>query len=49
MKSSNYKEHIWINYDSNGNVINPYKLLPPLFKDVDNTDDFKCLYMLYLN
>lgn len=36
MPSHNYKNHTWIKFDENGMVINPYKLLPPLFENIDD-------------
>lgn len=33
--SLNFEEINWIQYDGNQNIINPYKLLPPLFEGVD--------------
>jgi hypothetical protein len=35
IKSLNFTNHTWIDYDDFGKVINPYKKLEPLFKDVD--------------
>ena len=29
--SLNFKDHTWVQYDENGNVKDPYKLLPPVF------------------
>jgi len=42
IKSLNYHNWCWIEKDENGLPIDPYKLLPPLFKDVENVklDDF---------
>ncbi len=38
IKSKNYPDGwIWIKKDSNGEVINPYKLIPPLYEDIDET------------
>ena len=37
IKSLNYDDGwLWIKKDENGMVINPYKLLPPLFKGIDD-------------
>ncbi len=37
IKSLNYDDGwVWIKKDGNGAVINPYKLLPPLFADIDD-------------
>ena len=33
-------EWIWIQHDESGNIINPYKLLSPLFDGVEHTEDF---------
>lgn len=38
--SLNLKNHTWIHMDENGKIINPYKMLPPLFKDIENVDNF---------
>lgn len=35
MRSCNFVNHTWINFDASGNLINPYKTLPPIFKDID--------------
>ncbi len=35
VKSLNYKDWAWVQFDSEGKVIDPYKLLPPVFQDVD--------------
>lgn len=35
IKSLNFTDQTWITYDDLGKVINPYKKLEPLFKDVD--------------
>lgn len=35
VSSLNYKNHSWINTDSNGNVKDPYKILPPIFEDFE--------------
>lgn len=40
IKSLNFQNHIWLHTDENGNTINPYKMLPPLFKDVDDDSGF---------
>ena len=32
--SLNFDEQVWIRYDDNDKIINPYKLLPPLFEGV---------------
>lgn len=41
IKSLNFDDGwIWIQNDDSGNIINPYKLLPPLFQGVENTEDF---------
>ncbi|NPA45466.1 MAG: DUF2779 domain-containing protein, partial [Chlorobi bacterium] len=37
IKSLNYKDGwIWIKRDKNGNILSPYKLLPNIFKGIDN-------------
>jgi hypothetical protein len=38
--SYNFKEKVWLEYDEIGNIINPYKQLPPLFNDIKNQDEF---------
>jgi len=35
IRSLNFTNHAWIQFDSQGNVLNPYQLLTPIFKDVD--------------
>jgi hypothetical protein len=36
IRSSNYEDGwVWIKKDANGEIINPYKLLPPLFEGID--------------
>lgn len=35
--SHNYKDWQWIRKDGSGNIIDPYKLLPPVFDDIDLT------------
>ena len=35
IKSHNYQDWVWVRYDKNGAIKDPYKLLPPLFEDVD--------------
>ncbi len=36
IKSLNYEDGwVWIKKDENGNIFNPYKLLPPLFEGID--------------
>jgi hypothetical protein len=35
LKSLNYKGWAWVQFDSVGKVVDPYKLLPPVFQDVD--------------
>lgn len=38
LRSKNYPDGwIWIKMDSNGEVINPYKLIPPLYEDIEDT------------
>lgn len=37
IKSLNYDDSwVWIKKDTNGSIINPYKLLPPLFEGIDD-------------
>lgn len=36
IRSHNYKSQSWITFDSNGYVVNPYKLLPPINFGYDN-------------
>ncbi len=37
VKSLNYEDGwIWLKKDSDGNIISPYKLLPPLFENIDD-------------
>lgn len=31
----NFSDFTWIQIGDNGKIINPYKLLPPIFKDID--------------
>jgi len=38
INSLNFKNWVWIQKDTNGKVIDPYKLLPPLFEDFDNDE-----------
>ena len=40
--SLNFKEMVWIKKDANGEIINPYKLLPNLFDDItlDNIEGY---------
>lgn len=42
IESLNYTNMIWYRLDENGKVINPYKLLEPVFSDMDEleTEDF---------
>jgi hypothetical protein len=41
IRSLNFDEGwIWIQKDDNGQIINPYKLLPELFEGVEHTEDF---------
>jgi hypothetical protein len=35
IKSLNYKGWAWVQFDAEGKVVDPYKLLPPVFQDVD--------------
>jgi hypothetical protein len=35
IKSLNFKDWTWIQRDANGNLIDPYKLLPQVFSDLD--------------
>lgn len=35
MSSHNFRNHTWINFDATGNLINPYKTLPPIFQNID--------------
>ncbi len=34
IKSLNFKNQVWVKEDSNGEIISPYKLLPPVFEDI---------------
>ena len=36
--SHNFTNQVWYNTDEQGNVINPYKLLDPVFKDMDEEE-----------
>lgn len=36
--SMNFKDKIWIEFDTDANIINPYKQLPALFDDIANMD-----------
>ena len=38
IKSLNFKDQTWIKLDENGQVKDPYKLLPPLFENVDDDE-----------
>lgn len=38
IKSLNFKDWTWIQYDENKRVIDPYKLLPPLFDGLSNDE-----------
>lgn len=38
--SLNFKNHTWLHTDIDGKIINPYKMLPPLFNDIENSDNF---------
>jgi hypothetical protein len=42
IESRNFKNQVWYKLDETGNVINPYKLLGPVFKDMttEETDEF---------
>ncbi len=42
--SLNYKDWIWIEYDENGNVKDPYDLLPPMFQGLSDKE-YKLLYV----
>jgi len=35
LTSKNYKDWAWIEVDSKGSVVDPYKRLPPIFSDLD--------------
>ncbi len=35
VKSKNFKDWTWIQFSKDGAVLDPYKLLPPIFKDLD--------------
>lgn len=39
-KSLNFKNHTWLHLDEKGKIINPYKMLPPLFEDVTDSNGF---------
>lgn len=38
--SLNLKNHTWIHTDEKGKIINPYKMLPPLFNDIQDSENF---------
>jgi hypothetical protein len=38
IKSLNFKDQVWLQKDARGQIINPYKLLPPLFKNTVRND-----------
>jgi hypothetical protein len=42
IESRNFKNHVWYKLDDSGKVLNPYKLLAPVFKDMnpEETEDF---------
>lgn len=35
VKSTNFNNHTWVNFDDNGDVIDPYKQLPKVFDGID--------------
>ncbi len=35
VKSKNFEYWAWIRFSENGGVVDPYKLLPPIFADLD--------------
>lgn len=35
IKSLNFQDWVWVQFDENGNLIDPYKLLPPVFKGIE--------------
>lgn len=44
LSSRNFKDWTWVKLDSNGKVIDPYKLLPEIFADV-STDEMDALVL----
>jgi hypothetical protein len=40
--SHNYRDMVWVEYDNDGRVVNPYKLLPPI--DHGSREDLDRLY-----
>ena len=36
IKSLNYKDWVWVRYDDNHRVIDPYKILPPIFDEYND-------------
>ena len=38
LPSCNFEEKKWITFDENGKVIDPYKLLPDMFSDIDDNE-----------
>ena len=43
MPSKNFQNFIWIQKDEDGNIKDPYKLLPKIFEDIDAEDEQKLL------
>jgi len=43
MPSKNFKDFIWIQKNEDGSIKDPYKLLPKIFEDIDDTDEQKLL------
>ena len=41
--SKNFQNFIWIQKDEDGNIKDPYKLLPKIFEDIDAEDEQKLL------
>lgn len=39
MPSLNYKDWVWVKQDESGNVMDPYKLLPPMFQDLSTQEN----------
>lgn len=37
IKSLNFKDHVWLNRNDNKSLVNPYDLLPPIFKGISSS------------
>lgn len=41
--SKNFQQQAWVQFDETGGVIDPYKLLPPVYDELDGNDDEETL------